>query len=801
MADGTTYSAGNLEFQIQAMGNDTTATFSKINSSLNTMINLLGHSSSALKTISKTARSMSRMTFNWTEKLAKGLTNITNIDTQAFYQKMSSLTRIMEPFVSQLNQAQTSLVALQKVLSSTTGKRTIQMPTISNESKQANQSGTLGALSKLTSKGSALSIANLVNKVYFLRNYTKQMFRNIFGIVEKAVDYTETLNLWQVAMRKNRDEAEQFINTMNKAYGISTQTLMNYQAIFRNMLSSLGGISEITSYALSEYLTQMALDYASLYNTSIEKAMTTFQAVLSGQVRPIRSIAGYDITETTIYQLYQQLGGTKTMRQLTQTEKRLLRIYAVFQQMESSGAIGDLAKTLDNTANQMRIFTESTKELGTWLGIWLESFIKPILPYLNAFVITLTNIVKAIVKMKGIEMFEGGIESVQEFNEELDEITGKLLSFDRFEALNSTAGADNNMLGIDESLLAGLSKYQSILDGVTGKAQELAETWTNWFVERDAEGNIVRLTDKAKLLLDVLKALGITLGGLIVLGIGKKIISLLKSITGLTTGMKSLNFVIMTGIVFAIIQAVDAFKKGDVAGGILATTIGVVLAGAFIYFNRVALMQVIDNLGVKFLPLLLNLIGKTGSYGLAITSLTGSFIALGVAIAGAFLLIKNWGDMNTWQKIVGVIGLATTAILGLAMALGAFHSAWSLGLAVAGIVAGIAMMTASIASVKKSISQPVGYATGGLVEDGLFQMSKGEIIGDFDDGTTVVANNQQIIQGIQQGVYSAVVSAMRQSGGNGGVGNVYIDGRKVGMATARSSHNENIRTGLVRVNS
>lgn len=800
MADGTSYSAGSLEFQIQAMGNDTTATFSTINSSLNTMINLLGHSSSALKTISNTARSMSRMTFNWTEKLAKGLTNITNIDTQAFYQKMSSLTRIMQPFVSQLNQAQTSLVALQKVLSSTGGNRTIQTPNISQGDNGVSQN--VEEIKNILGKQNAFSITKLVNKVYFLRNYTKQMFRSISGIVEKAVDYTETLNLWQVAMRKNRDEAEQFINTMNKAYGISTQTLMNYQAIFRNMLSSIGGISEMTSYALSEYLTQMALDYASLYNTSIEKAMTTFQAVLSGQVRPIRSIAGYDITETTIYQLYQQLGGTKTMRQLTQTEKRLLRIYAVFQQMESSGAIGDLAKTLDNTANQWRIFEESTKELGTWLGIILEDLIKPWLPKLNALVITLTNIVKAIVKMRGIEMFEGGIESVQELNEELDETTGKLLSFDRFEALNSTAGTDN-MFGIDENLLAGISKYQSILDGVTGKAQELAKTWTDWFVKYDAEGNIDGLSDKAQLLLNVLKAIGITIGVLIGYNLITKIGKLLGKITGLTSGMKLLNATIVGGVVFAIIQAVDAFKKGDIAGGLLATTIGVVLVGAFIKLNEQliidkwnSLVKVITELYVATKTKLASaLVGIIFQWNLLNTAMKiTTTIGIVTLLAGIISLFANWGNMTETEKIVSALVAITAGVVSLTVALKVLKGNWVGALGVAGLVTGASLLvTTNLNSLKQ-------YKTGGQVEDGIFTMNKGEIIGNFDDGTTVVANNQQIIQGIQQGVYSAVVSAMRQSGGNGGVGNVYIDGRIAGQVVASSSHQENVRTGLVKVN-
>src|SRR5690554_6043428 len=147
-------------------------------------------------------------------------------------------------------------------------------------------------------------------------------------------------------MRGNIGEARTFIAEMNKAYGIAEATLMQYQATFKNMLSAMGKISEDTAYGLSESLTQMAVDFASLYNVSIENAMTKFQAVLSGQVRPIRSISGYDITENTIFDLYKSLGGTKTMRQLDQTEKRLLRIYAVFTQTSGTGALGDLEKTL-----------------------------------------------------------------------------------------------------------------------------------------------------------------------------------------------------------------------------------------------------------------------------------------------------------------------------------------------------------------------------------------------------------------------------------------------------------------------
>ena len=47
------------------------------------------------------------------------------------------------------------------------------------------------------------------------------------------------------------------------------------------------------------------------------------------------------------------------------------------------------------------------------------------------------------------------------------------------------------------------------------------------------------------------------------------------------------------------------------------------------------------------------------------------------------------------------------------------------------------------------------YANGGFPEDGWFRASHGEYFGKFDDGTSVIANNKQIISGIANGVKSA----------------------------------------------
>lgn len=48
------------------------------------------------------------------------------------------------------------------------------------------------------------------------------------------------------------------------------------------------------------------------------------------------------------------------------------------------------------------------------------------------------------------------------------------------------------------------------------------------------------------------------------------------------------------------------------------------------------------------------------------------------------------------------------------------------------------------------------YAVGGFPEDGLFMANHSELVGQFSNGKTAVANNEQIVDGIKQGVKEAV---------------------------------------------
>lgn len=405
--------------------------------------------------------------------LGKNITNLSdaidNLDIDKISKKLNKLTTAITPFIDKVNSASVALKSLSSILS------------FSN--KGVGKGKTIGFNFGENSGGNKF-FKKLFDftKLAFAFRWAKRIGNEVWKIAKTGADFTETLNLWETAMGNNLSKATEFVNKLNKAYGVSEQTLMNAQATFKNMLGALGQISDETAYVLSEGITQMALDYASLYNQSFEDAMTKFQAALAGQVRPIRSVSGFDITETTLYPIYQSLGGEKTMRQLTRTEKQLLSIYAIFQQMEASGTTGDLQKTIESFANQTRIAQDSLNRVKQYAGVLLDYIAKEadLMYYINGALIFASDTLKAVAEhYQAIEHFQSNqdpfsevTEGAEEAEEAIEELNNKLLSFDKFQALNDP---QESSFAIDNTILSAFEKYSSILDSATLRAQEFAD--------------------------------------------------------------------------------------------------------------------------------------------------------------------------------------------------------------------------------------------------------------------------------------------------------------------------------------
>jgi hypothetical protein len=551
-------------------------------------------------------------------------------------------------------------------------------------------------------------------------------------------------------MRGNLEYADQFVSKMQKAYGISTKTLMEGQAVYKNMLGSLGQISDETATKISESLVMITADYASLYNRSIQSAFKNMQSMLAGQVRPIRS-AGLDITETTLYQYYQQIGGTKAMRQLTRTEKQLLSILAVYKQMGSAGALGDMAKTIDQYANQSRMLVENARELKTWTGLILKDLVdrSGVLPTLNAILITITGIVKASAKSRGIgneNFLTGMLETADATNEEIDKLQGKLLDFDKFRSLE---GAETNVLGIDEKLLEALSSYSSNLDEVQSKAQKLAKPFLDFFVDDSGE-----LTKEGKAIVNIFKLLVRYVGILIGLKLGGWLISVASSL-GKAGNKSTALLLVFSTVILAFSEFFRLIEEKEYLLASLAGIIGVVLLGAFL---KLAVSVAGGEMGLlKF-------------YSTAGIALSGIILL----VAGIKDFISSFDQLGKTAKwliptLAGLAGVITAIVAGLTFMSGNWVGAIGLGATVAG--AGILVST--------ELSKLPKYANGASDIDGgtLFvagEMGKTEAVYQGANGKTNVANVRQM----EQAFYNAL--ARHSAEGNEPiVVQAYLDGEKV----------------------
>lgn len=615
----------------------------------------------------------------------------------------------------------------------------------------------------------------------------RRLGRIVQNIAKAGSDYTETLNLWETAMGSNLDIATEFVKKMNEAYGISEKTLMNAQAIFKNMLGSLGQISDTMAYSLSEGITQMALDYASLYNQTFEQTFTKFQAALAGQVRPIRSVAGYDITETTLYQLYQALGGTKTMRQLTRTEKQLLSILAIFKQMNASGAVGDLDKTMESYANQTRVAAEEWQRVLTYSGVVLTHLIQEsgLLTYVNAALIFLGDLLYAVADYMGaIQHFENNIfenttENALGASDAIDQLQGKLLDFDKFRALN---GAEENALGLDETLLQALSSYDTILGDASMKAKEMAESWKamSGLFGEDGALNI----DKWNEIVDIIEAFGHALLAIIA---SKAITGIIKGIQSLTLSSKGLSNILLTGVIYAFIRAIDAFKDGDIAIGVLSTAIGVTLVGALtaLQLRKNALArasmyeayaQTATNTTLKKYNLEMLKVNKTIATSRASFALLG--VGIGVAFAGISTYISNFDKMgDTAKTLIPIFSVLAGVLTSVALALTIMKGNWVKAIGIGAMVTGAGLMVGSTLAAQK-------FANGGMPDKGTMFVAGeagAEIVYNTPSGQSGVVNVQQI----EQAMYGALTRYGREQGANGQAVVVYLDGEKVYQNTTK----------------
>lgn len=193
--------------------------------------------------------------------------------------------------------------------------------------------------------------------------------------VKFASDLEESINKVDVAFGDNSKEVLSWSETTLEQFGIAKGTALDMAATFGDMGTSMG-LTTGEASKMSTSLSGLAGDLASFKNVDIKQAMTALNGVFTGETESLKTL-GIVMTQTNLDAYALANGFGKTTKEMTEAEKVNLRYSYVMN--ATKNAQGDFARTSDGTANSMRVFQESLKELGATMGQNILPVVTPII--------------------------------------------------------------------------------------------------------------------------------------------------------------------------------------------------------------------------------------------------------------------------------------------------------------------------------------------------------------------------------------------------------------------------------------
>ena len=346
------------------------------------------------------------------------------------------------------------------------------------------------------SKGSKKSSSGLTNfaKQLFSIATIKKVWLKDTDSLESANEYIEALNLFYVSMGSYAEKAQDYANLVGDSYGVDPAEFMKMQATFMDVSKSFGTASG-TAYTMSKALTQLTYDISSLYNLKVDESLNKVRSALVGEIEPIRAL-GKDLSVANLKLLATELGITANVDAMNQSEKAMLRTISLLRQ--SNSAMGDMARTLEQPANQFRILKAQLTLLERAIGDLFLPLVQKTLPYMIAFVKVGQRIVSAFAALAGFELpkFDyadsviKGNEGVADSADDAAKSMKKLyqLSFDELNILGSqntgasgsgTSAADLAKLEAELNRLAKIEDdmFSKNLGETTDKIAAQIEDW------------------------------------------------------------------------------------------------------------------------------------------------------------------------------------------------------------------------------------------------------------------------------------------------------------------------------------
>lgn len=339
-----------------------------------------------LRPLSELGKANMTTFINQLSKLPKVIEDLEAADIDKFTQQMTALAAAMKPFADEMQKVSNGFSAfpskIQKLITST-------------EKYNASARKATSTTEKFTSGLKALNVAAVAIT-----------FRKIGHFIAQAVTesnkYQEDLNLFTVALGQYAAEAQNYAEKVSDVMGIDPAQWLRNQGVFNTLLTGFGDTAE-RAQLMSQNLTQLGYDISSFFNISIEDAMQKLQSGISGELEPLRRL-GYDLSQARLEQTALNLGIKESVANMTQAEKAELRYYAIMTQVTTTQ--GDMARTLEAPANQLRILQAQLTQAARAIGNIFIPALNAILPYAIAVVQVIREIANALANLAGFKLTE-----------------------------------------------------------------------------------------------------------------------------------------------------------------------------------------------------------------------------------------------------------------------------------------------------------------------------------------------------------------------------------------------------------
>lgn len=337
-----------------------------------------------LRPLSELGKANMTTFINQLSKLPKVIEDLEAADIDKFTQQMTALAAAMKPFADEMQKVSNGFSAfpskIQKLITST-------------EKYNASARKATATTGKFTSGLKALNVAAVAITFRKIGHFIAQT-------VTESNKYQEDLNLFTVALGQYAAEAQNYAEKVSDVMGIDPAQWLRNQGVFNTLLTGFGDTAE-RAQLMSQNLTQLGYDISSFFNISIEDAMQKLQSGISGELEPLRRL-GYDLSQARLEQTALNLGIKESVANMTQAEKAELRYYAIMTQVTT--VQGDMARTLEAPANQLRILQAQLTQAARAIGNIFIPALNAILPYAIAVVQVIREIANALANLAGFKL-------------------------------------------------------------------------------------------------------------------------------------------------------------------------------------------------------------------------------------------------------------------------------------------------------------------------------------------------------------------------------------------------------------